>query len=90
LPLRVGLSPACATTSRGQARHHVESSPTVKLREGDQVMFCLCNCPYANAVHEDQAAVCALHKGFTRGLLDVLAPQAKLAGFVPHDPDKAG
>jgi predicted ArsR family transcriptional regulator len=64
--------------------------PTVKLREGDRVTFCLGNCPYRDAVHENQPAICALHQGITRGLLDVLHPEAKLAGFVPHDPDEAG
>ena len=64
--------------------------PTAKLREDDGVTFCLGNCPYREVVRENQPAVCALHKGITRGLLDVLAPEAKLAGFVPHDPDEAG
>ena len=64
--------------------------PTAKLRESDRVTFCLRNCPYANAVYENQPAICALHKGITQGLLDALAPEAKLAGFVPHDPDQAG
>lgn len=64
--------------------------PTVKLHEGDQVTFCLGNCPYRDAVRENQQAICALHKGITRGLLDVLHPDANLTGFVPHDPDEAG
>ena len=64
--------------------------PTAQLREDDGVTFCLANCPYRDAVRENQPAICALHKGITRGLLDVLAPGAKLAGFVPHDPDEAG
>lgn len=64
--------------------------PTLTRREGDQLTVCLRNCPYRDAVHENQPAVCALHKGITRGLLDVLEPQAKLTGFVPHDPYKAG
>jgi predicted ArsR family transcriptional regulator len=64
--------------------------PTAQLREGERVTFCLRNCPYADAVRENQPAICALHKGITRGLLDVLQPEAKLAGFVPHDPDEAG
>ena len=64
--------------------------PTVTLRDGDQLTVCLRNCPYRDAVHENQPAICALHKGITRGLLDVLAPRAKLSGFVPHDPYKAG
>jgi predicted ArsR family transcriptional regulator len=64
--------------------------PTIKLRERDRLTFCLSNCPYRDAVRENQPAVCALHKGLTRGLLDVLDPRAKLAGFIPHDPDEAG
>lgn len=31
-----------------------------------------------------------MHRGMTRGLLDVLDPAAKLADFVPQDPDSAG
>jgi predicted ArsR family transcriptional regulator len=64
--------------------------PAVKLREGDRLTFRLGNCPYRDAVRENQPAVCALHRGITRGLLDVLHPRAELAGFVPRDPDKAG
>jgi predicted ArsR family transcriptional regulator len=48
------------------------------------------NCPYRDSVRENQEVVCTLHRGITRGLLDVLEPQARLAGFVPHDPDVAG
>jgi predicted ArsR family transcriptional regulator len=56
----------------------------------DGITYCLHNCPYRDAVRENQPAICALHKGITLGLLDVLAPEAKLSGFVPHDPDRAG
>jgi predicted ArsR family transcriptional regulator len=63
--------------------------PVAQPRE-DGVTYCLRNCPYRDAVRENQPAICALHKGITRGLLDVLAPKAKLSGFVPHDPDRAG
>jgi predicted ArsR family transcriptional regulator len=64
--------------------------PTITRHEGDRMTVCLGNCPYRDAVRENQPAICTLHKGITRGLLDVLEPDAKLAGFVPHDPDKAG
>jgi len=64
--------------------------PTASAREDDGVTYCLRNCPYRDAVRENQPAICALHKGITRGLLDMLAPQAKLSAFVPHDPDEAG
>lgn len=64
--------------------------PTIQHRDSDRTTFCLGNCPYRDAVNENQPAICALHKGITRGLLDALAPDAKLTAFVPHDPDRAG
>ena len=64
--------------------------PAVAHRDGDHVTFCLRNCPYSAAVRANQPVVCALHEGITRGLLDVLEPQATLAAFIPHDPDEAG
>jgi predicted ArsR family transcriptional regulator len=64
--------------------------PTVTRREDDRLTLRLRNCPYRAAVHENQPAICALHKGITRGLLDVLLPAAKLERFEPHDPDQAG
>jgi hypothetical protein len=48
------------------------------------------NCPYRDAVKADRDVVCGLHRGLTRGLLDVIDPAAKLEAFVPRDPDKAG
>ena len=50
----------------------------------------LCNCPYRDAASESPEVVCGLHRGMTRGLLDVIAPTTKLTGFVPHDPYEAG
>jgi predicted ArsR family transcriptional regulator len=64
--------------------------PTVEGRAGDRTTFCLGNCPYRDAVKENQTAICALHRGITRGLLHTIAPEAKLTAFVPHDPDRAG
>ena len=64
--------------------------PIVTLRDDDGMQLRLRNCPYRAAVHANQPAVCALHKGVTRGLLDTLHPDAKLTRFVPHDPDAAG
>ena len=65
-------------------------APYVQSRRGDRLTVCLGNCPYRDVVRENQAAICALHKGITRGLLDVLAPGAELERFVPHDPVRAG
>jgi predicted ArsR family transcriptional regulator len=47
-------------------------------------------CPYRDSVRENQQVVCTLHRGLTRGLLDQIAPKARVARFVPHDPDQAG
>jgi len=58
--------------------------------QGGCVTYTLGNCPYRDAVRENQEVVCTLHRGLTRGLLDVIEPHAKLAGFVPSDPDVAG
>lgn len=54
------------------------------------LVFRLGNCPYREAVRENQPVVCALHRGMTRGLLDELAPAARLRRFVPENPDRAG
>lgn len=57
---------------------------------GDRLTYRLRNCPYREAVRERQPLVCGLHRGLTRGMLDVLDPKTKLVGFVPKDPDTAG
>jgi predicted ArsR family transcriptional regulator len=64
--------------------------PAVTARAYEETTFCLGNCPYRDAVLEHPPTICALHEAITRGLLDVLAPEAKLVAFVPHDPDEAG
>ena len=57
---------------------------------GKRVVYCLDNCPYRDAVRENQQVVCTMHRGLTRGLLEVLAPGSRLVDFEPHDPDTAG
>jgi predicted ArsR family transcriptional regulator len=64
--------------------------PRLELTAAGDATYCLRNCPYRDAVRENQAVVCTLHRGITRGLLDVLEPRAKLVDFVPRDPDTAG
>jgi predicted ArsR family transcriptional regulator len=64
--------------------------PTRELDPDGGLTYRLCNCPYRDAVRENQPVVCTLHRGMTRGLLDVIAPKTKLAGFVPRDPYAAG
>ena len=64
--------------------------PQTQDGEDGQTSIRLRNCPYRDAVRENQPAICTLHRGITRGLLDVQAPGAKLTGFEPRDPDVAG
>lgn len=64
--------------------------PRVKARAGEHLTVCLGNCPYRDAVRENQPVICTLHRGITRGLLDVMGPDAKLTAFEPKDPDRAG
>ena len=64
--------------------------PRRSLDEQGTLTYTLCNCPYRDAVHANQDVVCALHRGLTRGLLDVIGPDTKLTGFVPRDPYEAG
>jgi predicted ArsR family transcriptional regulator len=55
-----------------------------------RVVFRVGSCPYRDAVRENQPVVCALHRGLTRGMLDELAPSARITGFDPQDPERAG
>lgn len=60
-------------------------------RAGDDgARFVLGNCPYRDAVRENQPVICGLHRGVMGGLLDRVAPGAELTGFVPKDPYAAG
>ncbi len=64
--------------------------PTSKIDREGALTYTLANCPYRDAVRENQTVVCALHRGLTRGLLDEMSPRTKLVGFVPKDPYAAG
>lgn len=55
----------------------------------DQTRYTLQNCPYRDAATENQPVVCGLHRAITEGLLDRIAPSARLAAFVPTDPRRA-
>jgi predicted ArsR family transcriptional regulator len=65
-------------------------APGREPRPPEGVRFVLGNCPYRDAVRENQPAICTLHRGITEGLLDRLDPNARLAGFVAEDPYEAG
>lgn len=87
------LAPASATSADqaiADALTALGFQPLIERRPGGRLSCRLQNCPYRDSVRENQAVVCSLHRGLTRGLLDRLAPTATLAGFVPHDPDLAG
>lgn len=87
------LAPADTAASGGAFETSLAAlgfQPTVEARGSGRITFCLGNCPYRDAVKENQLAICALHRGITRGLLDPWAPNAKLIAFIPHDPDRAG
>jgi predicted ArsR family transcriptional regulator len=64
--------------------------PALTTHSDATVTVCLENCPYRDAVLENQAAICTLHRGVTRGLLDILDPGARLVNFEPHNPHDAG
>lgn len=65
-------------------------APRLEPTAPERLHFVLGNCPYRDAVRQNQPAVCSLHKGITLGLLDRLDPHAKLTGFVAKDPYTAG
>ncbi|MBN9624519.1 MAG: hypothetical protein J0H06_16535, partial [Actinobacteria bacterium] len=65
-------------------------SPELETRSSTGFVCKLENCPYRASAMENQEVVCALHKGITGGLLAQLIPNAKLARFEPHDPERAG
>jgi predicted ArsR family transcriptional regulator len=60
--------------------------------EGTEDGFCcrLGNCPYRQAAAQNPDLICNLHRGITSGVLEAIAPEAKLVEFTPHDPDQAG
>jgi len=64
--------------------------PRAERASRRRVRFVLANCPYRDAVRQNQPAVCSLHRGITAGLLDRLDPDASLADFVAKDPYAAG
>jgi predicted ArsR family transcriptional regulator len=79
-----------AEEAMGRALTGLGFAPQRERGERGQVVFQLGSCPYRRAVRENQPVVCELHRGLTRGLLERLDPPARLAAFVPKDPDAAG
>jgi predicted ArsR family transcriptional regulator len=78
---RPALRPSLGRDEVAQAEHR---------QAPGQARYVLGNCPYREAVRENQPAVCSLHRGITQGLRDRLDPDAALADFVARDPYRAG
>ena len=85
-----GCSRSPAEETMGRRLTALGFAPQRKRAKTGHVTFKLGSCPYREAVRESQEVVCALHRGLTQGLLDELAPAARLSQFVPKDPDRAG
>jgi predicted ArsR family transcriptional regulator len=86
------IAPAGARTTEEGLRETLTAlgfQPVLE-RDAARLTCTLGNCPYRNSVEENQEVVCTLHRGITRGVLDVIDPGARLARFVPHDPENAG
>ncbi len=64
--------------------------PLVERHHSGGLSCRLRNCPYRDCVRDNQEVVCTLHRGITQGMLSVLDPGARLAGFTPRDPYTAG
>jgi predicted ArsR family transcriptional regulator len=65
-------------------------APRVEDRPDAGPRYVLGNCPYREAVAENPALVCTLHRGITSGLLERLDPVARLEAFVAKDPFTPG
>ncbi len=64
--------------------------PVADEMNASKMSFRLCNCPYRDVVKERAQIVCGLHRGITRGLLQVISPGTTLSEFHPNDPEIAG
>jgi predicted ArsR family transcriptional regulator len=73
----------------GTALSALGFEPEQRIARG-RLLYRLGNCPYRDAVRQNQSVVCALHKGIAEGLLDRIAPEGLLTGFEPKDPQRAG
>lgn len=62
-----------------------------RIEPAEEGFVCrLGNCPYAESAVANRNAVCGLHRGMTRGLLERLDADAELASFEARDPRTAG
>jgi predicted ArsR family transcriptional regulator len=88
------LAPEASARGTAAAMHHalvaLGFAPRQEPTAPRGLRYTLTNCPYREAVRQNQPAVCSLHRGITTGLLDRIDPGARLAGFVAKDPFAAG
>jgi predicted ArsR family transcriptional regulator len=88
------LAPALAQRGVREALHDALASLGFAPEEEDPgpgtIRYVLTNCPYRRVAAENPAVVCSLHRGITLGLIERVAPEARLAGFTPKDPYAAG
>jgi len=88
--LAPGRTSAMEEERMGRTLTALGFAPQRTRGKGGAVTFTLGSCPYRDAAQENQDVVCALHRGLTLGLLDALAPSARLTRFVPEEPQHAG
>lgn len=92
----IGRELAPAEEGRGVAATMLDAltamgfQPRLHREGAAQLRYVLGNCPYRDAVRDNQPVVCSLHRGITRGLLDRMDAKAELTDFVARDPYTAG
>jgi predicted ArsR family transcriptional regulator len=80
----LGFAPRTEPSDSGEVAEPAEPS------DEERLTLRLANCPYRQAVEENQPVICMLHKGILSGLLETLEPDAEMTGFHPRDPRTAG
>jgi predicted ArsR family transcriptional regulator len=87
----IGASPSGPPEARMHAAlAALGFAPRRECDGSGSLTYRLCNCPYRDAVRYNPDVVCGMHRGITRGLIDVIDPATTLSAFVAHDPDTAG
>lgn len=87
----VAGAPRAAETSMYAALTAMGFQPRRELPAASRgLAYRLCNCPYREAAQANPEAICGLHRGVTRGLLEALDPDGELIAFRPQHPLHAG
>lgn len=89
-----GLAPEAGAADARAVMHDALSALGFAPRDESpglhRFRYVLTNCPYRDAVAENAAVVCTLHRGITQGLLDRVDPGSRVTAFVARDPVTAG